>query len=256
MLRFSANLGFLWKELPLPDAIRRARAAGFDAVEFHRPYDVPVAAMRATLAEVKLPAVSLNTRVGSREGDFGLAALPGREAEARALIDEAIDYAAAADVAAVHVMAGKPAPEDFGKARNTYLAALDYAAERAAAAGRIIVIEPLNRRDVPGYFVNKIEDAAAIVREVGRASLKVLYDCYHVQIEEGDLLRRLERLLPVVGHIQIAAAPSRREPDEGEIAYDRVLKEIDAMGYGGFIGAEYNPRDGVENGLGWMRALR
>jgi hydroxypyruvate isomerase len=120
----------------------------------------------------------------------------------------------------------------------------------------MIVIEPLNRYDVPGYFLRTSEQAAEFVRELGRDNLKILFDCYHVQIMEGDLTRRIEKLLPLIGHIQIAAVPSRREPDEGEVAYERLLKAIEAMGYGGFIGAEYSPRDGVEQGLEWLSHAR
>jgi len=257
MLRFSANLGFLWKGLPLAEAVRRAKAGGFDAVEFHAPYDVPAETIRAALVDTGLTAVGLNTTMGDMAaGELGLAALPGREADANAAVDAALAYAAAIGAGYVHVTAGKPAAADSGQARRAYLAALDRAAERAAAAGRIVVIEPLNRRNAPGYFLNSSEAAAEIVRELGRDNLRILFDCYHVQIEEGDLTKRLEKLLPLVGHIQIAAVPSRREPDEGEIAYDRLLHAIDAMGYAGFIGAEYSPRDGVENGLGWLAALR
>jgi len=257
VLRFSANLGFLWKELPLLEAVRRARTAGFDAVEFHRPYDVPVEAMHAVLAETGLPAIGLNTKAGNvAAGEFGLAALPGRGADARAAIDEALGYADAIGAAYVHVTAGKPDAGEWREARRAYLEALDYAAGIAAAGDRMILIEPLNARDAPGYFLRTSDEAVEIVRDLGRDNLKILFDCYHAQISEGDLMRRIEKLLPLIGHIQIAAVPSRREPDEGEIAFDRLLLAIDAMGYGGFIGAEYSPRKSVEDGLGWMRTMR
>jgi 2-dehydrotetronate isomerase len=256
MLRFSANLGFLWTELPLFEAVRRAKAAGFDAVEFHRPYDVPAESMRAVLMATGLPAVGLNTRSGNIEaGDFGLAALPGREEEARAAIDEACAYAAAIGARYVHVLAGKPETSQT-KARAVFLKALDHAAARAAELSLTVLIEPLNRYDVPGYFLTDTSMAADIIRELGRDTLKILLDCYHTQITEGDLTRRIERLLPLIGHVQIAAVPSRAEPDEGEVAYDRLLRAIEAMGYDGFIGAEYTPRGAVEAGLGWLRAMR
>jgi 2-dehydrotetronate isomerase len=243
--------------LPLVEAVRRAKAAGFDAVEFHAPYAAPAETVRATLRETGLTATGLNTTMGDMAaGELGLAALPGREGDARAAIDAALAYAEAIDAGYVHVTAGRPAAAEHGRARRAYLDALDRAAAQAASAGRIVVIEPLNRRDAPGYFLNSSAQATEIVRELGRANLKILFDCYHVQIEEGDLTRRLEKLLPLVGHIQIAAVPSRREPDEGEIAYDRLLKAVEAMGYMGCIGAEYNPREGVESGLGWLAALR
>lgn len=257
MLRFSANLGFLWKDLPLLDRIRAARAAGFDAVEFHFPYDVPAENVRQLLSEMGLPAIGLNTRPGdSQAGDFGLAALPGREAEARAVIDEAFRYARAIGAGYVHVMAGKPGGSEGGAARRVYLDALDHAAALAEAAGIAILIEPLNQRDVPGYFLHANAQAADIIAELGRENLKLMFDCYHAQVSQGDLTRQIEKLLPVIGHIQIAAVPSRAEPDEGEIACERLLKAVASMGYAGFIGAEYRPRAGIEDGLGWLDRFR
>jgi hydroxypyruvate isomerase len=256
MLRFSANLGFLWIDLPLTDRIRRAKAAGFDAVEFHFPYDVPAAEVRAALEETGLPAVGLNTRLGSRQGDAGLAALPGREAEACAAIDEALAYAEAIGAGYIHVVAGRVGDDEREAARRTFLATVAYAADKAKPAGITIVIEPLNRFDAPGRFLRTSEEAAELIGALGRDNAKILFDCYHAQISEGDLTRRIEKLLPLIHHIQIAAVPSRREPDEGEVAYDRLLPAIDAMGYRGFIGAEYRPRGTVEEGLGWMQASR
>jgi hydroxypyruvate isomerase len=256
MLRFSANLGFLWRELPLVERVARAAAAGFDAVELHCPYDVPAGRLRAALAGAGLPVVGLNTRPGdAAAGEFGLAALLGRAAEARAAIDEAMAYATTIGAGYVHVTAGRPAAE-HAAAHAAYLAALDYAATTAAAAGITILIEPLNRRDVPGYFLSSTDQAAAVIAELARPNMKILFDCYHVQIGEGDLTRRLERLLPIVGHIQIAGVPERTEPDKGEVAYQRLLKAVEAMGYVGFVGAEYRPRGGVEAGLGWLAAFR
>ncbi len=256
MPRISANLGFLWLDLPLVERIRRAKAAGFEAVEFHYPYDTPVDDVRAVLAETGLPVVGLNTRPGDiAAGDLGLAALPGREAEARAAIDEAVAYAAALSARYVHVMAGKPPAGEHQSAERAYLSALEHAADKAGPAGLTIVVEPLNVYDAPGYFLRTTAQASELIGRLGRPNVKILFDCYHVQISEGDLTRRLETLLPIVGHVQIAAVPSRREPDEGEIAYDRLLSAIDAMGYDGFVGAEYRPRATVEEGLGWLRSL-
>ena len=258
MLRFSANLGFLWKESPLVEAVRRAKAAGFDAVEFHCPYDVPAETLRAALAGTGLPAIGINTRAGDvGAGDFGLAALPGREAEARAAIDEALPYADAIGAFYVHVTAGRPGEEQMKPARAAYLDALDYAAVAAERLGKIILIEPLNRFDAPGYFLRSSSQAAEIISELKRDNAKILFDCYHAQISEGDLTRRIEKLLPLIGHIQIAGVPSRTEPDEGEVAYDRLLKTVEAMGYRAHVGAEYSPRSGtVEKGLGWLKRMR
>ncbi len=257
MLRFSANLGFLWHELPLLERVRRAKASGFDAVELHFPYDVPAESLQAELEAAGLPVVGINGPPGDvAAGDFGLAAVPGREADARDSIDKALAYAKAIGAGSVHVLAGKPAESIFAEARRSYLAALDYAADRAAGMGMTILMEPLNARDVPGYFLSTSAEAAEIIGELGRDNLKIMFDCYHVQIGEGDLTRRLDKLLPIVGHVQIAAVPSRAEPDEGEIAYERLLPAFQALGYTGYIGAEYRPRTSVEEGLAWMRPFR
>ena len=253
MPRFSANLGFLWTQLPLPEAIRAAKHAGFAAVECHWPYDTPPAEVAAALEETGLPMVGLNTLRGNvAAGELGLAALPGREAEARAAVDQAVDYAAAVGALNVHVMAGRA---EGPAALEVFLANLGYAADRAADQGLGIVIEPLNRYDAPGYFLTTVEQGAAVLAELGRPNARLMFDCYHVQIMEGDLTRRLEDHLAIIGHVQIAAVPSRAEPDEGEVAYDRLLPALDRLGYTGFVGAEYKPRGTVEEGLGWMRDL-
>lgn len=257
MPRISANLGLLWSELPLADRVNAAKAAGFDAVEFHFPYDVAAESLRDSLNAAGLPVVSVNTARGDvAAGDFGLSALPGREDEARAAIDQAIAYGRTIGAAAIHVMAGKVAERDRAAARRVFLDTLDHAAALAERSGLVIVIEPINQRDAPGYFLRTTDQAAELIGELGRTNVKLLLDCYHTQISEGDLTRRLERLMPIIGHIQIAAVPSRAEPDEGEIAYGRLLAAIDSMGYGGMIGAEYRPRADMEAGLGWLDQLR
>jgi 2-dehydrotetronate isomerase len=256
MLRFSANLGFLWREQPLMEQLRRAKTAGFDGVEFHYPYDVPAEHVASALAELSLPVVGLNTRPGDMSaGELGLCALPAREADARAAIDEAIAYARALAAGYVHVMAGKPGDPGKSAARTAFLGALEHASAAAESAGLTVVIEPLNDRDVPGYFLRTTTEAAAIITELGRPNVKILFDCYHVQISEGDLTRRFEKLLPLIGHVQIAAVPSRAEPDEGEVAYDRLLQAIEALGWSGYVGAEYRARASVEDGLGWLRVF-
>lgn len=254
MPRFSANLGFLWTEIGLPDAIRRAHRAGFAAVECHWPYDEDSGAVRDALAETGLPMLGINTRKGPDAGDFGLAALPGREAEARAAIDEAFAYGAAIGASAVHVMAGKSLGIDGAAA--VFEANLRHACDLAAAHEMTVLIEPLNHRDAPGYFLVGIENAAAVIERLGRPELKIMFDCYHTQITQGDLLRRFEAHQPMIGHVQIAAVPSRAEPDEGEVAYDWLLPQIDRLGYDGFVGAEYRPRAGTDEGLGWLARMR
>jgi len=247
-VRLSANLGFLWKELPLPDAIRAAGRAGFDAVECHWPYQWPAREIRAVLAETGLPMVSLNTLPGGA-GEFGLAALAGREAEAQALIRQAVDYAAEVGCRFGHVMAGNGGDDAI------FTANLDFACELAAPHGVGILIEAINARDVPGYHVATLERAAEIVARVGRLNLKIMADCYHMQIMGGDLIRRLEKHLPLIGHVQIAAVPDRGEPDGGEVSYPGVARALKAMGYEGYLGAEYRPKAGTDEGLGWMAAI-
>lgn len=252
-MKLSANLGFLWTELSLPDAIRAAAEAGFDAVECHWPFDVSPGAVRAALDETGLPMIGLNTVRGDvTGGDFGLCAMPGREAEARAAIEQAVAYARAIGCSAVHAMAGKSG--GGAEAEAVYRANLEFA---CATAGDItILIEPINRRDAPGYHVAALEQAAETVSAVGRANLKIMADCYHIQVGQGDLVRRLETHLPMIGHIQIAAAPSRAEPDEGELNYPWIAGALAAIGYDGYLGAEYRPRNGTEAGLGWMASIQ
>jgi len=250
-MRFSANLGFLWAELPLPDAIRAAKAAGFQAVECHWPYAFAAAEVKAALAETGMRMLGLNTRRGdTAAGENGLSALPAREGEARIAIDEAIDYARETGTAAVHVMAG------FGQgaaAHATFVENLRYACAMAAGHGILILIEPLNRHDAPGYFLTTTRQAQAIIAEVGEPNLRLMFDCYHVQIMEGDLTRRLANLLPIIGHIQFASVPDRGPPDAGEVAYSHIFRVIEGLGWTSPLGAEYKPQGPTEPTLGWLR---
>lgn len=251
-MRFSANLGFLWTDRPLPDAIRAAAAAGFDAVECHWPYDTPAADVAAALAETGLPMLGLNTRRGV-PGENGLSALAGREQEARAAIDEALSYATQIGAACVHVMAGfATGPE----AEATFLANLRYATEAAAPHGITILIEPLNHHDAPGYFLTTTTQATQLIDTLGAANLKLMFDCYHVQIMEGDLTRRLERMRPMIGHIQFASVPDRGPPDAGEVNYAHVFAQIARLGWTAPLGAEYRPLAATDDSLGWLDTLR
>lgn len=253
-MKFSANLGFLWADRPLPDAIRAASAAGFDAVECHWPYDCPAAQIRAALDETGLAMLGLNTRRGHvAAGENGLAALPGREADARAGIDEAIAYAAATGTRAVHVMAGFSGGP---RAHAAFCVNLSYACARAAPHGITILIEPLNHYDAPGYFLTASGQAAAIIHELGHANLRLMFDCYHLQIMEGDVTRRLARLMPVIGHVQIASVPDRGPPDHGELDYGFVFAELDRLGWDNPVGAEYKPALPTDRTLDWLAAHR
>lgn len=248
-MRFSANLGFLWRGLALPDAIRAARAAGFDAVECHWPFDVPATDTKAALEETGLSMLGLNTLRGNIAiGENGLAAIPGREADARAAIDEALAYAVTISAQAVHVMAGNSSGP---RARDTFCDNLAYACAAAGNAVRIL-IEPLNHYNAPGYFLNYTGQAADIIREVAQPNLKLLFDCYHVQIMEGDVTRRFQALLPLIGHVQVASVPDRGSPDRGELDYNYVLSRIVAMGWTQPIGAEYLPEDAAQPDVSWL----
>lgn len=254
MASFSANLGFLWQELPLPDAIRAAKAAGFDAVECHWPYNFDAGAVAAALRETGLTMLGLNTSRGNVEaGDNGLAAIPGREDEAQAAIRQAVNYAVAIGALNIHVMAGKAEGE---AAHRTFVANLTYACERAAAHGIAILIEPLNHRDAPGYFLKTSGQAIAIISQVAASNLKLMFDCYHLQIMEGDISKRLEALQPHIGHVQIAAVPDRAEPDHGELDYRHIVRLLDTLGYEKPLGAEYRPKTTTDAGLSWLSGLR
>lgn len=253
-MKFSANLGFLWSGRTLPEAIRCASAAGFDAVECHWPYDTPSSETAAALVETGLVMLGLNTRRGNISvGENGLSALPGREAEARDAIDEAIAYASQTGARAVHVMAGNSSGPN---ARHAFVANLAYACQRASLHRLAILIEPLNHYNAPGYFLSSTALAADIIREVALPNLKMMFDCYHVQIMEGDVTRRLETLLPLVGHIQIASCPDRGTPDHGELNYEYVLRRIGEMGWREPIGAEYLPTNPTETDCGWLSHYR
>ncbi|SFZ83041.1 hydroxypyruvate isomerase [Devosia enhydra] len=256
MPRFSANLGFLWADRPLLARIAAAGEAGFRAIELHYPYETPPQAVRDACAQTRVKLLGINTAIGSEPPDSGLAALPGREAEARARIEAALNYAVAAGGTAVHVMAGKVPSELRAKARQTLISNLRHAAGRAEALGLTILLEPINRRDMPDYFYDGVEDAAAIIAELDSPAVRLMFDCYHVGVMQGDVLTRLRTHLPIIGHIQFAAVPSRAEPDEGELNYPAIFAEIDRLGYAGWVGAEYRPRADTDDGLGWFRASR
>jgi len=256
-MRYAANLGFLYADLSLPDAVRAAARAGFDAVECHFPYATPATDLTAALDETGLRMLALNTWPGDRAaGEFGLCALPGRVDDARHEIKRAVDYATAARMDAVHVMAGRT---DGSDAANTcFCDNLRFACDLAAPRGLRILIEPINTRDVPGYHLSGTDHAARILDAVGHDALQVMFDCYHMQIMQGDLLRTVERLLPKIGHIQIAAVPDRGEPDAGEVNYPWLIARLADIGYDGHIGAEYRPRAGGDTfaGLTWLDMFR
>ena len=250
MTTFSANLGFLWNDLSLPDAIRAAKAAGFAAVECHWPYSTPTQDVKAALDETGLVMLGLNTSRGNvAAGDNGLTAIPDREAEARAAIDQALEYAAAITTPSVHVMAGFAGGP---KAHATFVANLRYACEAAAEHGITVLIEPLNHYDAPNYFLSTTEQAKVVILEVGLPNIKLMFDCYHVQLMEGNIVHRLEALLPYIGHIQFASVPDRGTPDHGELNYAFVFEHIKTLGWDMPLGAEYKTTQATSETLSWM----
>lgn len=253
-MRFSANLGFLWADRPLTEAIHAAKAAGFDAVELHWPYETPAFEVARALQKADLPCLGVNTRRGNVSiGDNGLSALPERVAEARVAIDEALAYAAKIGAANLHVMAGVAGGAE---AEATFIANLTYACEKGREKGIGILIEPLNRHDAPGYFLSTTDQAMSIIKRIGNDNLRMMFDCYHVQRTEGDLTYRLTELMPHIGHIQIASVPDRGAPNHGEIDFGNIFALLDKLGYERPIGAEYKPDGETDATLSWLSNAR
>jgi hydroxypyruvate isomerase len=252
MPRFAANLAYLFTERPLIERFAAAAAAGFQAVELQFPYDHAPSAVKAELDKHGLTMLGLNTAPG-RADEFGLAAVPGREQEFAALFKQALDYVTAIGGCQIHCLAGKVPPEARPAAEKVFVGNLARAADLAAEKGITLLIEPINPRDRPDYFLARAEHAADVIAKVERSNVRLQFDFYHAQIVGGDLIKRFEKHFPVVGHVQIAAVPSRHEPDEGEINYPAVFAALDRIGYRNWIGCEYRPRGRTEDGLGWAR---
>ncbi len=255
MPRFAANLSMMFNEVPFLDRFAAAAGAGFKAVEFLFPYEHKAADIRRRLDENGLTQALFNAPPGDwAGGERGLAALPGRQREFRDGIARALDYAAALDCPLVHVMAGIPAADVAPvTAAAVYAANLAWAAEQAASAGKRLVIEPINHRDMPGYHLHTMAQGAAVVAAIGVARLGLQFDVYHCQVTEGDVSKRLEAFMPVIGHIQIADVPARNEPGTGELGWEFLFRRIDALGYGGWVGCEYRPAGATVAGLGWRK---
>ncbi len=260
MPRFAANLSLMYAEHAFLDRFAAAAGDGFSAVEFLFPYEYAADLLAGLLKAHGLQQVLFNASPGSwASGDRGLACLPGREDDFQRALAQALDYALVLACPRIHVMAGlAPANADRAPLQTTYLRNLAWAAQRAADVGVDLLIEPINRRDMPGYFLNRQDHAHDIVAEVGAPNLKVQMDLYHCQIVEGDVAAKLRQYLPTghVGHMQVASVPERHEPDEGELNYPYLFELIDTLGYSGHIGCEYRPRAGTSAGLGWMSQIK
>jgi hydroxypyruvate isomerase len=252
MPRFCANLNFLFTEVPLLDRFEAAAKAGFKAVEIGNPYEASANEIATRLKAHGLTLALFNTSAGdAAKGERGRAALTGREKDFAADLETALKYAASTGCTLMHVMAGVV---HQGARRDTFVANLKKAAPKAAAVGVNLVIEPINRRDIPGYFLNKLAEARSIIYEVGAPNLGLQFDLYHRQVEDGDVAVAIKEYAALTRHYQIANPPDRGEPDEGDLNYRWLLHQIDASGYKGWVGCEYKPRRSTVEGLGWAAA--
>ncbi|MCG5476114.1 MAG: hydroxypyruvate isomerase family protein [Sinorhizobium fredii] len=250
---FAANLTMMFNEWPFLDRFDAAADAGFTAVEYLFPYEAAPEAIAERLARNGLQQALFNLPPGDWvAGERGIAALPGRFDALKSDVDRALDYASATGVKRLHLMAGLADPSD-PEAANCYRRSVAYAAERLAEQGLDLLLEPINGRNMPGYFLNDFGAAERLIAELGLANLKLQFDIYHRQIIHGDVTMALRRLLPISGHIQIASVPSRQEPDGEELNYPYLFAEIDRLGYAGFVGCEYTPRGETVDGLGWFK---
>lgn len=258
MPRFAANLSMMYQEHAFLDRFAAAAKDGFEGVEFLFPYDFDKADIRARLDDAGLTQALFNAPPGDwAGGERGIASLPGREEEFKCGIATALAYAQVLGNTRLHVMAGLlPAGADRARHHATYVSNVAYAAREAAGAGVTIVLEPINTRDMPGFFLTYQAQAHAVCKEVGAANVKVQFDLYHAQIMEGDLSVKLKQYVDGVGHVQIAGVPDRHEPDEGELHYPHLFALLDALGYNGWVGCEYRPRAGTSEGLGWLKRWR
>jgi hydroxypyruvate isomerase len=254
MPKLAANLSMMFNEVPFLDRFDAAAAAGFRGVEFLFPYDHEPAIVAARLQHAKLAQALFNMPPGDwNAGERGIASLAGREAEFAAGIERALLYAEALSCPLVHPMAGFAADDDE-RAIATYIANVRAAADAFAPAGRRIVLEPINHRDMPGYFLHTTAQAAALIEKIDRPNVALQLDLYHAQISEGDLERKIRALAGLTAHVQIAGNPDRHEPNIGEVRYDYLLGILDEIGYTGWIGCEYRPAAQTVAGLGWANA--
>jgi len=256
--KFAANLSMMFNEHDFPNRFGAAAKAGFDAVEFLFPYDYSPAEVAQWHKENNLKNVLFNLPPGDwAAGERGIAALPGREAEFRAGVAKAVEYALALGTPQLHMMAGLvPAGSDMVIHRKTYLENMKFAAQALAKHNLTLLLEPINTRDIPGYFLNTQAQAHQLRVESGEPNVKVQMDFYHAQIMEGDLAETFKKYFKDIGHTQIASVPKRNEPDDGEVNYPYLYQLLDEMGYEGYVGCEYRPKGKTEDGLAWFKATK
>ncbi len=255
MPKFAANLSFIFQEVGFLDRFAAAAACGFKGVEYLSPYDHRPEVIAEQLNRHGLEQALFNMPPGDwTAGERGIGALPGREQEFRDGVETALVYAKATKCRILHAMAGLwPQARDRDEAERVYIANLRLAADRLAGEGVTLVIEPINNRDIPGYFLSTTTQAMSIIDRVGRPNLKLQLDLYHVQIMEGDLAHRIRALAGHYPHVQIAGNPGRHEPDVGEINYRFLFDLLDELGYAGWIGCEYRPKGETKAGLAWAK---
>ncbi|AWB33319.1 hydroxypyruvate isomerase family protein [Orrella marina] len=270
-LRFSANLGFLWRDLPLLERIERAARAGFQGIEMHWPYEEDPDAVATLCQKHGMSVLSINTPQGDvAAGDSGLAAQRGRQEEFRDAFLMTLDWAVRSTASMIHVLPGKRNVEATRISENHFPSAdnpvdsgqfdcfvknLQWASDQARAHGKGLLLEAINGRDKPGYFYHTQEAAHAVLTACNRSNIRLMFDVYHVGVAQGDVLNRLERFIPSIGHVQIAGVPDRNEPDRGEICYRAVFEKLISLGYTGWIGCEYRADAGIESGLSrWTKS--
>jgi hydroxypyruvate isomerase len=255
MTKLAANLSMLFKEVAFLERFAAARKAGFRAVEYQYPYDFDVQDVAAAARDAGVHVVLHNVPRGDADrGEHGTACLPGREAKFREDLERAVAYAAAAGCASLHCLAGVAPPGvEHAQLQATYVANLRYAAKRLGRQGMRLLIEPLSAGTVANYFLTGSAQAVRILDEVAAHNAFLQYDVFHMQMLEGNLALTVARLLPRIGHLQIADAPGRKEPGSGEINFQFLLPHVDALGYAGWIGCEYNPQGDTVEGLKWAQ---
>ena len=252
MPHFAANLSLMFKERGFLERFEAAADAGFKAIEFLFPYDYSVEAIGERLSRQKLTQALFNLPPGDwSAGERGLAALPDRFGELQDGVGKALPYVAATGVRRLHLMAGNADPND-PRAIEAYWRSVEWAAREVGKQGLDLVLEPINSRDMPKYFLNAFSFAEKVIRELNISNIKLQFDIYHRQIINGDVIMALRRLMPIIGHIQTASVPGRNEPMTGELNDTLLFDELDRLGYSGFVGCEYNPKQGTAEGLGWF----
>lgn len=258
MAKFAANLSMMFNEVPFIQRFERAADAGFHGVEYLFPYEESPQAIVEQLKKHDLTQVLFNMPAGHwAAGERGMASIPGREQEFQQGVHKALEYALALNCKQVHAMAGKMDSKFIpAQQQACFIQNIQYAADVMAEHGIKVLIEPINTRDMPGYFLTTQKQAEALLPEINRNNVFIQLDLYHCQIMEGDLLKTIERLWRKFSHIQIASVPFRHEPDTGEVNYSWIFAKLDEMGYPGWLGCEYIPAGKTEDGLGWFKKLQ